>query len=132
MTPGIQWLRSSGPLSLGELGHGLGALRHGVLRELTRQDQADRRLDVAAADGATLVDAAELGGLERDLLERVRHEVVDDGHALLGDARLRVHLLQDAENISLPRLDALALGLLDGRLGRGLLSDLRHDCRETT
>ena len=55
VTPGIQWLRSSGPLSLGELGHGLGALRHGVLRELTRQDQADRRLDVAAADGATLV-----------------------------------------------------------------------------
>ena len=123
-------VRSSGPLSLGELGHGLGALRHGVLRELTRQDQADRRLDVAAADGATLVDAAELGGLEGNLLERVRDEVVDDGHALLGDARLRVHLLEDAEDVRLPGLGALALRLLDRRLGRGLLRDsLRHGCK---
>ena len=112
-----------GPLSLGELGHGLGSLRDGVLRELTGQDQADRGLHVTAADGATLVDAAKLRGLKGDLLEGVRHEVVDDGHTLLRDARLGVHLLEDAEDVRLPRLGALAA--LDG-LGRRLLDGLRH------
>ena len=59
-------------LGLRELGHRLGALGHGVLRELTGQDKANRRLDVTAAHRHALVDAAQLGRLRGDLLERIR------------------------------------------------------------
>jgi hypothetical protein len=111
MTPGFV-LFGTTRLGLGELGHGLGALRHGVLGELTWEDQADGGLDVTAAHRHALVDAAQLGGLQSDLFEGILNEVVDDGDALLGDASLRVHLLQDLHDVGLVGLDALAA--LDG------------------
>ena len=104
-------------LGLGELGHGLGALRHSVLGELTWEDQADGRLDVTAVHGGALVDAAQLGGLQSDLLEGILNEIVDDGDALLGDAGLRVHLLQDLHDVRLVGLNALAAA---GGLGNSL------------
>jgi hypothetical protein len=108
-------------LGLGELGHRLGALRDGMLGELTREHKADGRLNVTAAHRHALVDAAQLGGLGRDLLEGVLNEVVDDGHTLLGDAGLRVHLLENLHDVRLVGHDTLAALLLDrGRL----LSDL--------
>ena len=61
-------------LGRGELGHRLGALGHGVLGELTREDQANGRLHVAAAHGGALMDAAQLRGLGGDLLEGVLNE----------------------------------------------------------
>ncbi len=44
----------------GELGHGLGALRDGVLGELTGEDEADGSLDLARGKSGLLVDASEL------------------------------------------------------------------------
>ena len=107
------------------LGDGLGALGDGVLGELTGEDQADGRLDLARREGALLVVAHELARLDGDALEGVVDERVHDRHGLGRDARVRVHLLQDAEDVRLPGLDSLALVLLDGRLGRGLLRGLR-------
>lgn len=56
-------------LGRGELGHGLGALRDGVLGELSREDQAHGGLDLPGGDRRLLVVARELGGLGGDLGE---------------------------------------------------------------
>lgn len=53
------------------LGDSLGALRHGVLGKLTREDEADRGLDLARGDGGLLVVGSKLGGLGCDALEDV-------------------------------------------------------------
>jgi hypothetical protein len=53
------------------LGDGLGAFRHGVLGELTGQDETDGCLDLAGRDGGLLVVGSELGGLGSDALEDV-------------------------------------------------------------
>merc|ERR1712057_93762 len=66
----------------GELGHGLGALRHGMLGELTREDEADGRLDLPGGEGTLLGVAGQAGGLGGDLLEDVTGEGVHDGHDL--------------------------------------------------
>jgi hypothetical protein len=56
-------------LGRGELGHGLGALRDGVLSELSGEDQAHGGLDLPGGDRRLLVVARELGGLGGDLGE---------------------------------------------------------------
>ena len=51
----------------GELGHGLGALRDGVLGQLSGEDQAHGGLDLAGGEGGLLVDASELKvGIEKE------------------------------------------------------------------
>lgn len=55
----------------GVLGDGLGALRDGVLGQLTGEDEADRSLDLSGRDGRLLVVGSELGGLGGDALENV-------------------------------------------------------------
>ena len=102
-----------------ELGDGLGALGHGVLGELAREHEADGRLDLAGRERRLLGEAAQLGGLEGDALEDVVDERVHDRHALLGDARVRVHLLEHAVDVRRVRLRARLLllgaaGLLGG------------------
>ena len=76
----------------GELGHGLGALRHGVLGQLAGQDEAHGGLDLARRHRRLLVVARQAGGLGGDLLEDVVDERVHDGHGLRRDARVGVHL----------------------------------------
>ena len=79
-------------LSGSELGDGLRALRHGVLGQLPRQDEAHRRLDLTRGHRGLLVVASQLGGLGGNLLEDVVDERVQDGHGLGADACVGVHL----------------------------------------
>jgi hypothetical protein len=96
----------------GVLGDSLGALRHGVLGQLTRKDQANRRLDFPRRDGGLLVVGSELRGLGGNTLEDVcaigqrcakcdvlRQPTVDkrvqDGHGTVGDTSVGVDLLED-------------------------------------
>ncbi len=111
-------------LSLGELGHGLGAFGHGVLGELTGEDKADGRLNVAARQGGALVHLAELAGLSRNTLEGIADEVVHNRHTLLRDARLGMNLLEDLVDVTLVGLSGttLSLGLFDS-----LLDGFSHD-----
>lgn len=57
------------------LGNGLGALRHGVLGQLTGEDEADGSLDLSGRDGGLLVVGSKLGGLGGNALEDVWIEV---------------------------------------------------------
>ena len=117
-----------------ELGDGLGALRDGVLRELAREHEPDRSLDLSRGEGLLLGVTAELGGLESDALEDVVDEGVHDGHALLGDAGIRVDLLKDLVDVGAVALGALLLATGGGLLGGlgGLLGALgwclSHGC----
>jgi hypothetical protein len=117
-------------LSGGELGDGLGALRDGVLGKLTWEDEAERRLNLAGGKGLALVVLDEAAGLSRDLVEGVVDEGVHDGHGLLGDGDLWVHLLQHTVNVGVVGLLALAAAgasLLGGAFA--CLRLLSHGCK---
>lgn len=58
-------------LGAGVLGDGLGALRHGVLSQLTREEQTDGGLDFSAGDGGPAVVVGKSAGLGGDTLEDV-------------------------------------------------------------
>ena len=78
----------------GELGDSLGALGDGVLGELPRKHEADRGLDLPGGEGGLLGVHSKLAGLAREAVEDVVDERVHDRHALLGDASVRVDLLE--------------------------------------
>ena len=61
-------------LGAGVLGDGLGALRDGVLGELTREEEPDSGLDLARGDGGPLVVVSQTGGLGGDPLKQVVDE----------------------------------------------------------
>ncbi|XP_034390553.1 uncharacterized protein LOC117732052 [Cyclopterus lumpus] len=82
-----------GLLGAGVLGHGLGSLRHRVLRQLAGQQQADSGLDLPGSDGGALVVVSQTRGLTGDALKDVAHEAVHDAHGLGGDAGIGVDLL---------------------------------------
>ena len=65
-------------LAAGVLGHGLGALGHGVLGQLTGEKETDGRLDLAAGDGRALVVVRKTRRFRGDTLENVVHERVHD------------------------------------------------------
>ena len=110
--------------SRGELGDGLGALSDGVLGEFTWQEEADSSLDLPGGEGVLLVVSNELGGLEGDLLEDVVDEGVHDLHGLLGDASLRVDLLEHSVDVDGEGLSSASVGCLLDVLGNSLLSNL--------
>ena len=111
-----------------ELGDRLATLGHGVLRQVAREDQPDRGLDLARAQGVPVVHVDEAGALARDPLEDVSDERVHDEHGLVRDTNVRVDLLKDLEDVGgeglapllVPLLLVLrggsTLGALDGRL----------------
>ena len=107
-------------LGAGVLGDSLGALRDGVLGELTREEESDSSLDLARGDGGPLVVVSQSAGLSSDPLEQIVDERVHDAHGLGGDASVRVDLLQhlvDVDGVGL--LPSLLLLLLVS-LGDGL------------
>jgi hypothetical protein len=121
------------------LGDRLRALAHGVLGQLSGQQQANGRLDLATRDRRTTVVVSETRRFGSDALEDVVHEAVHDRHGLAADARVGVNLLQhlvDVDGIALPSppLSLLVPGAHGFRLARGLLRSLarwfrRHVCR---
>ena len=69
-------------LDRSELGDSLGALRDGVLGQLSGEDQADGSLDLAGGHSGLLVVQGQAGGLRRHLVEDVVDEGVHDAHGL--------------------------------------------------
>ncbi len=114
----------------GELGHGLGALRDGVLGQLTGEGEADSGLDLSGRQGGLLVVAGQAGGLAGKALEDVVDERVQDGHSALADASVGVHLLQHLVDVGgvglLPLLVSLGRHLLHGGLSALLSRSLGH------
>ncbi len=78
------------------LGDGLGALGDGVLGELTGEDQTHGGLNLAGGHGLALVVHDQAACLAGDAPEGVANEGVQHGHGPLGDAGVRVDLLEDA------------------------------------
>ena len=96
-----------------------------MLSELTGEEETDGGLDLSGGEGALLVVADKLGGLEGDLLEDVVDEGVEDLHGSLGDASLGVDLLEDSVDVDGEGLSSSSVvsGLL-GVLGNSLLCNL--------
>jgi hypothetical protein len=114
-----------------KLGDGLGALRHGVLGELTGQHETDSRLDFAATERRLLVVGSKLSGFRSNTLKDIVNEGVHDRHSLLGNSGIGVHLLQHLVDVGAVGFDALLrLGLSRGLLGRlgGLLGGSLGHC----
>ena len=120
-------------LGAGVLGDSLGALRDGVLGELTREEEPDSSLDLTRGDGGPLVVVSKSAGLSGDSLEQIVDERVHDAHGLGGDSSVRVDLLQhlvDVDGIGLlpSQLLLLLVSLVDGLGGlAGLLSSLSRN-----
>ena len=120
-------------LGAGVLGDSLGALRDGVLGELTREEEPDSSLDLARGDGGPLVVMGESAGLSGDPLEQIVDERVHDAHGLGGDTSVRVDLLQhlvDVDGVGLlpSQLLLLLVSLVDGLGGlAGLLGSLSRN-----
>ena len=130
-------------LGAGVLGDSLGALRDGVLGELTREEEPDSGLDLAGGDGGPLVVVSQTAGLSSDSLKEIVDERVHDAHGLGGDTSVGVDLLQDLVDVDgvglLPLVPLLLLVALGDGLGglAGLLGSFsrnlgRHDDRLVT
>ena len=107
-------------LRAGVLGDSLGALRHGVLGQLSGQKQTDSCLDLSAGDGGPAVVVGKTAGLSCNALEDVIHEGVHDRHGLAGDTSVGVHLFQhlvDVDGVALPPPPPLLLVAGTGGLG---------------
>ena len=99
-----------------------------MLGKFTGEHEADSGLDFAARQGGLLVVGRKLASLRSDAFKDIVDEGIHDGHALLGDSRIRVDLLEHLVDVRRVRLGALLLlggrrllGCLLGRLlGRGL------------
>jgi len=95
------------------LGDGLGALADGVmLGQLTRKQQTNGRLDLAARDRRAPVVVRQSRRLGRDALEDVVHEAVHDAHRLAADSRVRMNLLQHLVHVHRVALTSPVLSLL--------------------
>ncbi|KAM9770706.1 uncharacterized protein ACNS7B_011687 [Menidia menidia] len=111
--------------------------KHGVLGQLTGQQEANSRLDLPGGDGGALVVVSQAGGLRGDPLEDVVDEGVHDAHRLGGNPGVGMDLLEhliDVDGVALlPGLSLLLSsfaggfsdGFLGALLGRGL-GGFRH------
>ena len=95
-----------------------------MLGEFPGEEEAHSGLDLSGGEGVLLVVSNELGGLEGDLLEDVVDERVHDVHGSLGDAGLRVDLLEDSVDVDGEGLGSASVGGLLDILGHSLLSNL--------
>ena len=91
------WLRSPGVVwyqiqSRGELGDGFGALRDGMLCQLSWQDKPDCCLNLSGCHCRLLGVSGQAGGLIGNLLKDVIDEGVQNWHSLRADSSVWVHL----------------------------------------
>ena len=107
-------------LGRGVLGDGLGALRDGVLGQLTGQEQPHGGLDFPGGDGGSLVVVGKTGGFGSDTLKDVVDERVHDGHSLGADTSVGVDLLEDLVDVDGVRFLPLLAFLFAITLGDGL------------
>ena len=130
----VSWASVDCLLGAGVLGDGLGALGHGVLGELTGEQEAHGGLDLPGGEGGSPVVVCQPAGLGGDALEDVVDERVHDAHGLGGDTGVGVNLLQhlvDVDAVGLPPpltaflVVSRPLGLC---LGGGLLGTLGCCC----
>ena len=94
-----------------KFGHGLCSFRDGVLRKLSRKEEADSCLDFSWWEGRFLVVSWQLGSFSSESVEDVVDEGVQDGHASLWDACAWVNLLQHSVDVSGVGLDSLCSSL---------------------
>ena len=81
------------------LGDGLGTFGDGVLGKLTRQHETYSGLYLTSRHGGLLVVFAQSSCLTRNPTKGIGHERVQDGHGTLGDAGVRVNLLENAVDV---------------------------------
>ena len=105
----------------GVLGHSLGTLGHGVLGQLTGEEQPDGGLDFPGGDGGPLVVVGKTGSLSGDSFEDIVDERIHDGHGLGGNTGIGVNLLEDLVDVDgvrfTPLLPPFLVSLGDGFLG---------------
>jgi len=89
------------------LGDSLGALRDGMLGELTREDETHGGLHLARRQGRLLVVADQLASLTGDALEDVVDERVHDRHGGARDTSVLVNLLEHLVDVRRVRFRAL-------------------------
>ena len=91
-----------------------------MFSKLSRKYETDGRLNLATGNSRLLVVASKASSFLCKLLKDVVDEGVHDPHGFRGDACVRVHLLQNLEDVDLVGLDALLdlLLLLVAVLGR--------------
>ena len=97
-----------------------------MLGKLSWKHEADGGLDLAGGESLALVVASQLATLSGDALLDVVDEGVHHGHATLGDAGVRVDLLEHLVDVGVVGLHSplpVSLGgsLLGSLLGSGLL-----------
>jgi hypothetical protein len=112
----------------GVLGDGLGAFRHGVLGQLTREDEADGGLDFTGGDSGLLVVGSKLAGLGGNTLEDICWEGRDKGQTRRAMTRVRRVGLDDCLPLTkefrmdMARLEIPVSGWTCLRTGKGRMS----------
>jgi len=120
VNPVVQWSFCVCCLGRREFGHGLGSLGNGVLGEFTREHEPDSSLDLTGRESCLLVVGGELTSLGGNALKDIVDEGVHDGHTLLADTGIGVHLLEHLVDVRRIRFDALLVPLASASLLRGL------------
>lgn len=94
------------------LGDGLGAFTDSVLGKLTRQQQTDSGLNLAAGDGGSLVVVGQSRRFSSDSFKNIVDEAVHDRHGLAANTSVRVHLFQHLVDVDGIAFLSLPLALL--------------------
>lgn len=102
------------------LGDSLGALAHGVLRQLRWQQQTGRRLDFASSQSLDLVDLGDKDGLGLDAVEHVLNKGGKHTHGRLAQRAALKEAAESTMDVQVPVLTAfvtVAALVIVARLG---------------
>lgn len=112
MSPSFTKCRKLKTLRTSELGNGLRPFRDSVFGKLPGQDKPDRGLNLPRGNGWLLVVPSQTRRFLCKLLEDIVDEAVHDSHGFAWNTNVRVHLLQDLEDVNFVSLHALLRLLL--------------------